>query len=209
MASDLRVGVVVGTFGDPSWHDLALRRAIRSVEHQTRAPDDWRLVHAGSLAEARNRGAEQLKADLIVFLDADDQLDAGYLAAMEAAYEPRTLLQPQTLGVYPNGTEDPEPCFIAPARSIMERNHLVIGTAIERDLLLEVGGFLERPILEDWCLWIRCLINGAAQKQVPDAVYRVHVEPDSRNVRSHKTMVDTYRKIRARYLQPAKDVGLA
>jgi glycosyltransferase involved in cell wall biosynthesis len=209
MASDLRIGVVVGVFGDPSWHDLALRRAMKSIDRQTRPPDASRLVNAGSLAEARNRGAEQLKVDLLVFLDADDQLDPGYLAAMEAAYEPRTLLQPQTLGVYRNGTEDPEPCFIAPALSIMERNHLVIGTAVERDLFLDVGGFLERPILEDWCLWIRCLVAGVAQKQVADAVYRVHVEPDSRNVRSHKVMVDTYRKIRARYLQAAKDAGLA
>ena len=60
-------------------------------------------------------------------------------------------------------------------------NECVIGTVVPRRLFLEVGGFRELPSLEDYDLWLRCCKAGARIVHVPQAVYRAHVRPGSRN----------------------------
>ena len=197
------ISVVIGTFGSSYWKVLA-GRARDSVEAQT-VEAELISVHGRSLHEARNEGAKRAEGDYLVFLDADDQLDPGYIAAMSASIERnmlrsdcRTFLhQPATLGVV-NGREDPEPTLI-PQRSLDTGNFMVIGTAVERDLFHKVGGFLDWPIYEDWCLWIRCHQAGAGFVQVPEAIYRVTVNPDSRNKQDRKTQVKYFNEIRNRH----------
>lgn len=176
--------VIVATYGDQAtWGPLAMR-ALRSVAAQTREPRSVARVHGTTLADARNQGAEQATGEWLIFLDADDELDPGYIAAMEAAAAQigtdRVLLKPSTLGVYPDGTCDAAPVMI-PARPLLEANHLVIGTAMRRAEFLLAGGFTELPALEDWHLFIRLQIAGAGVVEVPDAIYRVGVWPHSRN----------------------------
>jgi hypothetical protein len=57
----------------------------------------------------------------------------------------------------------------------------VIGTCARAELLRSVGGFMDWPVYEDWCLWWRCVRAGATVEAIPDAVYRAYVRPDSRN----------------------------
>ena len=59
-------------------------------------------------------------------------------------------------------------------------NECVIGTLVERDLFLKVGGFRDLPSLEDYDLWLRCVKAGAVIHHVPDAVYRASIRPGSR-----------------------------
>lgn len=190
------VTIVIGTFGDPVWVDRA-HVAFRSAVAQT-VPATVVHVHGKTLADARNTGAAGTRSPWLIFLDADDTLDPGYVAAMTSGGG--QLRQPATLGVYPDGHTDVAPVMI-PAKPLTEGNYLVIGTAIQRSMFEQVGGFQEWPIYEDWDLWLRCVAAGANVTQVPDAVYRVGVRPDSRNNQPRQVQIDTYNRIRGAAMQ--------
>ena len=187
--------VIIGTFGNPSWHTMGCTRAGPTVEAQT-VPTDHLHIHGPDLASARNQGAAEASTDWICFLDADDQLDPGYIEAMLAA--DGDIRRPATRGYHPT-TGVVEPPVMIPRRPILEANFVVIGALVRRDLFLEVGGFDPTlPCLEDWDLWIRMTRAGATIVDVPDAVYQVTVYPNSRN-QNPKTHAAAYTTIRRRY----------
>lgn len=164
-------------------------------------------VHAGTLHEARNAAAEMAAGEWLVFVDADDELDRRYVFAMARAAvgcDPmRTIFQPATQGVYEDGTEEP-PNVIPAARTLYERNHLVIGTMVSKRLFLEAGGFWEEPAGEDWSLWLRCYALGATSVPVPEAIYRVGVREGSRNA-PRPDLGPIYRDILRRHHEWARE----
>ena len=200
------VGVVVATYGDlEEWRSLA-HRALRSVYAQTLPVETAIHLHGRSLAHARNTGALHVLTDWLIFLDADDELDPGYVEAMlEGTGDIR---QPMTIGVV-DGVEDDFPVFIPPnPGGFMVGNHLVIGCMVRRDLFETAGGFDPGlPVLEDWDFWIRCQLAGGSVGQAPKAIYRVHVRPDSRNTEANGHHV-FYAKIRQQYTNAWRAAGL-
>lgn len=193
------ISVVVGTFGDPEWERLA-EQAVFSAWAQTQCPHEVIHIHGATLEEARNQGAERASGEWLVFLDADDELDPGYIRAMSPmATSEKRLLQPATLGVYPDGREDDHPVMIPAKKSIFEGNWMVIGTAIRRDQFLALGGFASLPAWEDWHLWIRAILDGAKPIPVPEAIYRVMVRKNSRNDLPKPDVLPLYRRIRAEF----------
>lgn len=194
------ISVVVGTYGSGKWLKIA-ERAIASIEAQTFKPLDYHHVHGRTLAEARNEGANRAAGDLIIFLDADDELDEQYVEAMWCAQDSaqfrsdyRTFLfQPATLGIV-NGVPDKEPTMI-PARDIKTGNFMVIGTMVSKKLFTGVGGFRELDAWEDWDLWWRCMNAGAGSIQVSEAIYRVHVNPDGRNNLTREAAIQMFHQI--------------
>lgn len=58
---------------------------------------------------------------------------------------------------------------------------MVVGATARTDLVRAVGGWRELPIYEDWDLWLRCWRYGCRIARAPEAVYRAHVRPGSRN----------------------------
>jgi len=191
--------IVIGTYGDEKYWGKLAQRAKRSAEKQTQQADDIILVHSNTLAMARNIGASLVKSEWLIFLDADDELDLNYIEAMTASVQSNKLLQPSTLGVV-NGIEDDYPVII-PRKRIIKGNYLVIGTAIPKSLFDAVGGFSEYPVMEDWELFIRCFLNGADSIEVPDAIYRVHIDRnrESRNSQSRLVQNKTYSDIVKKY----------
>lgn len=173
------VGVIIGTFGDEVWKERALN-AIASVVRQTHKATECVAVHAETLERARNQGAELVgDCDWLIFLDADDELDPGYIAAMLAGNG--DVRQPATFGIYEDGTTDDEPVVI-PQRDLEISNYIVIGAMVRSSIFFDAGGFHNHAALEDWCLWRRVVLtHGASVGVVPDAVYRVHVQESSRN----------------------------
>lgn len=188
----MNIGVVVGTYGDKDkWGPLA-QRAMASVEANTQLPAKAMWCHEDTLQNARNHGARQLDTDWLIFLDADDELDVRYIEAMSDGLG--DIRKPRTLGVYPDGSTDDSPAMI-PTRDLSTANHIVIGAMCRAELFWDVEGFRDWPVLEDWCLWRRMVRAGAVVGEVPDAIYRIHVNEGSRN--TNQALHDkVYRTIR-------------
>ncbi len=166
------VTVVVGTFGEVEWVNLAHERAVPSARSQ--APVIHR--HDDSLAQARNEGAVLARTEWLCFLDADDELAPGYFEAMGRATG--DLRGPAVSYVRHGRCATPK---LWPPQDLRNGNYLVIGTLIRKSLFDQVGGFKTWPLYEDWCLWQRCARVGATVELVPDAVYVAHVRAKSRN----------------------------
>lgn len=207
------IAVCTGTFGEPDhWKALVEGRAWPSVERQTLRPVRYSWRHDTNLCGARNGAAEEPchpgsareqvpDAEWLCFLDADDELDPHFIAAMAAATDGLTgdwLLQPATLGIHPDGHEDSAPVVI-PTKRLLDGNFMVISTLIRADQFRRLGGFEDWPIYEDWDLWLRAWRDGAQFKAVPDAILRVHVNPNSRNAGDRATQVRLYHQIRSRH----------
>ncbi len=177
------VTVVVATYGDDSWHQLAWERAIPSAQDQG-VP----VIHAigSDLCDARNSGLAQVETRHVCFLDADDELEPGYFDAMNAV--DADMRVPRVRYVTPKRTPRPLMPRVAghghhdcTADCLAFGNWIVIGCVARTRLLRMVGGFRDFEWSEDWDLWVRCWQAGATIESVPDAVYRAHVRPDSRN----------------------------
>lgn len=178
----MEVTVVVATYGDPSWAELAATRAVPSAAAQAPVVQ----VHGATLHDARNSGLDQVATEWVCFLDADDELEPGYLDAMARATGD---LRAPAVRYVRDGRR--------PARAALPRvaghrhdcdadclewgNWLVVGTLVRADLVRSVGGWRDFPWSEDFDLWARCWKAGAMIKAVPRAVYRAHVRAGSRN----------------------------
>ena len=167
---------------EEAWALLA-ERAAESAYAQEGVESGFRVIvsRERTLSAARNAPAFRSDATWLIFLDADDELDRHYVArTLSAGYG--DILVPATLGVTPEGVEDAEPVQIHPKPHLLVGNHVVVGAPVRRDLFIQVGGFRELPILEDWDLWIRCWLEGGRFVLSPDLVYRVHVNRNGRNL---------------------------
>lgn len=190
------VTVIIPVFGPPEpWLPLA-DRALSSVLHQTVRPSHVVVSAADSLREARNHPAMRATTEWLCFLDADDELDPHYVEAMAAGQG--DLLQPSTLGIV-DGVEDDYPVLIPP-RPLQIANYIVIGAFVRTSVFQSVGGFDDFVAFEDWDLWRRCYRAGAEIGAVPDAIYRVHVRPGSRNSTMTPAAMQAYEAIRRRPL---------
>lgn len=174
--------IVVATYGAPGWATLARRRAIPSARALGCA-----IVHAhgDTLHGARNAGVEQVDTKWMIHLDADDQLEPGYVEGMSVGTadvrapivryihrgRPTRPAMPRVAG----HTHD---CV---ASCLTQGNWIVVGAAVRTDLVREVGGWRDFCWSEDWDLWLRCYLNGAKIEAAPLAVYRAYVRPGSRN----------------------------
>lgn len=176
------VTVAIGTFGAESWVQLAERRAIPSAQAL-----DVPVVHhhAATLHDARNGALEQVETEWVIHLDADDELEAGYVEAMSAGtadlrapavrYVRGTRADPPRV---PNVSGHGHQCQ---ADCLAWGNWLVVGALVRADLVRKVGGWRDFPWSEDWDVWVRCWQAGATVEAIPAAIYRAHVRSNSRN----------------------------
>lgn len=175
------VTVVIGTYGDSWWKDLATRAADSALAQYV----DVVHVHGTSLCEARNEALDQVDTPFVCMLDADDELEAGYFDAM--ASHTCDLRAPSVRYVQGRLARQPWMPQVSghthqcSAECLPYGNWLVIGTVARMSIIRQVGGFKEWPCYEDWDLWARCWAAGATVEPVPEAVYRAHVRTNSRN----------------------------
>lgn len=174
------MAIIIATWGAPEWATLALTRAVPSARAQ--APQELITIHAsnGQPADVRNAGAKAARADWLCFLDADDELAAGFIEAMEPYLKHTMLLAPYAQYVDPQGVR--APAAIPNAGNWPYMNDAVTGTLVPRDLFERVGGWRQEfwP-WPDWELWLRCMAQGVQKVHIPDAVYIVHDTPASAN----------------------------
>ena len=196
--------VLIATYGEDSWRDLAWSRAWPSCQEQGAL--EVLMFHdpEGTIASVRNELARHAKGEWLLFCDADDELAPGYLSAMKRVLEQESLggwlLLTPAVSMIRKGKEG-SPSFFDRGIPLSEDNWLVVGTLIQRELFKEVGGFSEYPHgFEDWSLWAKAWQAGAKIIKVPDAIYRYHVNPQSKHKqgwRDRKWQVEMHNKVRA------------
>lgn len=178
------VTIAVSTFGDHAWQRLARERALPSARAQH--PAKVIHVHGPTLHDARNAAADQCDTEWLINLDADDELEPGYVDALTAG----TCDVRAPAVAYVSGTtrrQAPRMPVVAghqhdcTAECLPYGNWLVVGSMVRADLIRKVGGWRDFPWSEDWDLWLRCHLAGATFEAVPAAVYRAYVRVNSRN----------------------------
>ena len=196
--------IVIASHGTDEWEQLALTRALPSAQAQGCEVLIGHDSH-GTRASVRNALSEKATGDWIITLDADDELAPGYVDAMQAVVDSwRFILRWELLTPmvqYVKRGRAQKPRFM-PAVWLAKGNWMVVGTAVSRDLLLEVGGwrtFTGSGVLnqwDDWDLWIRCVKAGAGISKVPEAVYVAHVSDSPHYKRSPALTQAWLREIR-------------
>lgn len=177
---DVTIGIA--TYGADEWVRLAQERAVPSAEAQ-----GVRVIHrhAGTLAQARNLVLRDVQTEFVVNLDADDELEPGYVETLAAgqadvrAPSVRYIRGPvRRPPVMPRVAGHRHACT---GECLPAGNFIVIGAMVRAQLLRDVGGWWEEPIYEDWSAWLRMWAAGATVESIPAAVYVAHARPDSRN----------------------------
>jgi glycosyltransferase involved in cell wall biosynthesis len=174
------VTVAVATFGHPKWERLA-RKAIHSVINLHR-PYVYVHLPGGTLAQARNQALEQVTTEWVCHLDGDDELEMGFFDYMSQGQAdiraPAVRYQAGGPARIPTVAGHSHQCEDA---CLFYGNWLVVGSLVRAELVRKVGGWKEYPVYEDFDLWQRCWLAGATFEAIPQAVYRAHVLPNSRN----------------------------
>lgn len=190
----MNVSICIPSYGENVWQEMAETRAVPSAHRQE--PLEVLTEHdpEGTVASVRNALGRRAKGEWLCFLDADDELAAGFLVAMQRAWERRSrggggapdgpppLLTPAVSYVRNGKRQTPR---LLPVGNLRHNNYLVVGTLVQRDLFLQVGGFENYPHgFEDWSLWAKCWKAGAKVVPVRRAIYIAHVNPNSK----HRTL---------------------
>jgi glycosyltransferase involved in cell wall biosynthesis len=176
------VSVIIATFGDRKNWDRIVQRAINSVITQSVRPNQLIRSHGKDLQQARNEAVKKSYSDWLCFLDADDELEPGYIEAMlkgqgDLRYPMVRYLDVEQFNIDHRLTD---PVALKEIH-ILDGNWMVIGTFVRREQFLRVGGFPDYSAYEDWALWIKCWIDGAQWQLCNDAIYRVYRSKSGRN----------------------------
>lgn len=155
------ISIVMATYND-LWlaqNQQKIQVALRSATSQTLDDVEVIRTHHDTLHEARNEGARKAKGSRLVFLDADDWLDLDFC---EKIVEPEDVLQPLTkYKDAPGSAIGTMASYLEPRADLLDGNHLIVGCPVKRDLFLDVGGFDDWPVYEDWALWLKMRKAGA------------------------------------------------
>ncbi|TIP11091.1 trifunctional glycosyltransferase/class I SAM-dependent methyltransferase/polysaccharide deacetylase [Mesorhizobium sp.] len=167
------------------------------VEHDAR----FRTLSscAYSAAGARNSGISTARGHWLMFLDADDWVDASFLAKMLAALK----TTPDAVAAYcgsrrvmPDGELTPSSIttevaiqpFETFARRCAIRTHALL---VDRETIVELGGFdVSLRTCEDWDLWQRLARLGKNWVMVDEPLAFFRVSPNSLSRNSTQMVAD-------------------
>jgi cellulose synthase/poly-beta-1,6-N-acetylglucosamine synthase-like glycosyltransferase len=143
-------------------------------------------THGGTLRDSRNGALALVNTEWVIFLDADDELEEGYIEAMAAGTADVRVPAVRYVAAAATSTRARMPMVAGHRHActgdcLAFGNWIVIGAAVRTDLVRKVGGWRDFPWSEDYDLWARCWLAGATFEPVPTAVYRAYVRRDSRN----------------------------
>jgi glycosyltransferase involved in cell wall biosynthesis len=199
--------LIIVSYGSAWWKQAGDERALPSA----RAQGDYEIIRIHrddpntNLCSLRNQAVVQATSDHVVVLDADDELEPGYVDAMLAASGDIRYPKIRVLSE-PNETPLPAPYEID-ARPIWEGNYVIVGAMMRRDMFLNLGGYdPELEYAEDWDFYIRAFFAGASFQFVAHATYRQNWRLNSRNQNPDGERLR--QQIRDRYSKLAKEAGL-
>lgn len=148
-------------------------------------------THTGAVA-ARNRGALAASGDVLIFLDADDQIRPDFVTQKLAALTDKHSF------AYGGIQSFGECAGFQPARDWLGYHQLLDGnfcesaSAIWRHVFNAAGRWMETPdsTLWDWHLWLRAARIAPPVKSNSVLLYRVHGKNHSRTVGFAKPGID-------------------
>lgn len=147
-----------------------------------------RLSENGGPAVARHRAIEQAVTPLVAILDSDDVWLPDHLETMLRSYatcpgvvsaDSLPWIPGSTLTTRSFGQDHPLPAPNQLLAGLIRRNVVFVGTLMERDTYLGVGGFRAQfRGTEDWDLWIRMARAGVpiTRPDHPTVLYRMASE---------------------------------
>jgi len=152
---------------------------------------------------ACNVGVRASTGEAIVFLDADDQVEPGFLASMQRALAAHPLVAPRLVHIRGDGT--PEPAVVWQTLGVNETTFLPTAQLVgfRRSVFEALEGFDENmDFCEDTDLCWRAELAGYSIWFAPDAVVRYRQRPDLRSMfRQHylygQAWVRLFRKYRS------------
>ncbi|MDX8438489.1 trifunctional glycosyltransferase/class I SAM-dependent methyltransferase/polysaccharide deacetylase [Mesorhizobium australafricanum] len=154
---------------------------------------------AYSAAGARNNGISKARGHWVMFLDADDWVDASFLAKMLAALKTARDAVAAYCGsrrVMPDGELTPSSIatevaiqpFETLARRCAIRTHALL---VDRETIVELGGFdVSLRTCEDWDLWQRLARLGRRWVMVDEPLAFYQTGPNSPTRNSTQMLVD-------------------
>ena len=186
------------------------------------AADGVRLLtreRNGGLSAARNSGALETRGDVLVFLDGDDLLPPGTLAAIDNFFRDQPACD-FLCGNYRKidssslPLEEINTAAIAPAGevsgSLLMRNWILLGTSpVKRSLWRSIDGYDESPWLtnsaQDIDFFHRALGTGARGRRLPRVLYEWRIHDANMHTTqpqiAHALLALKNRKIQARFLR--------
>lgn len=180
-------------------HLHLLPRAVASAEAQTVACEVIPVIDHDRRGPgwARNRGAEQASGLFLVFLDADDELEASFVQTLARAYEPgRYLYCDWWIG---DGTvqhgPDCDPWLTSAWHPVT--------TLLPAPVFRATGGFDEQlPAIEDRDFYLHVRALGYCGKRVGVPLVRYHADGQrSRGFDHHPQREQIRRMVNERYVR--------
>lgn len=218
------ISVIIRTHNQTNF----LGEALRSLQGQTRQPDEIVIVDDGSLddvtvvvrqlapaavvvrhdlprgaAEAANAGVRRSRGDLIVLLDADDRMSRTYLGCLESALADRDVHFAYAGSKLFGAVDRWEPPVPFSIRELARENFISISAMFRREVFDHVSGFsceLDDHGFEDWDFWLKAAGAGYVGRPVEGCwlEYRRHLG-GSRNIRPRWKVVRSHLVIRRRH----------
>jgi glycosyltransferase involved in cell wall biosynthesis len=222
VSSPARIAVIVPCYNDGRHLPDALASLADQEPHELVVVDDGssdpgtldvlhslegegvRVVHQGNAgpAAARNHGADLTRAPYLFFLDADDRLVPGALAALADALDADPGAQLAWGDMVQFGAGE----LYAPRAPALDPwlityvNGLPAAALVRRAALDSVGGWELRHNYEDWDLWLKLAGRGYRGIHLPRPMFERRVHPGVRRWTATLAKHDEfYAELRARH----------
>jgi glycosyltransferase involved in cell wall biosynthesis len=195
-----------------------LDECVFSVTEQTVRPKEIILAHDGcespsshidatTLIYPKNMGVVKIRNEMvrfcqskfIIFLDGDDKLPPDYIEKMFISIGKNDIAYPSILWWY---GKDKNRLFEAPekliAKEMLQSCKIPVSCLIKKDKYLDLGGFLNYDLFEDWDMWLRAMDK--KYKFVKANTYLFYRQtPNTRNRQETNLKKTIYNKIKSKY----------
>lgn len=160
------------------------------------------VENTGDVSQARNDGIQAAETEYVLLMDADDYWERDALAPMWTAVQNADVVYPSVVHC---DQDTLKPYEYVPAAAfcpvrLQEWNYIPGCALARRSAILNVGGYRDMPLLEDWDLWVRLMRDGARFTPCEESVYRYRQVKGSRNDQDfdathyHQLIVGEYRE---------------